>query len=160
MPCKDGFVCLYPLQMEQYLRFLKLIGDPAWQQDPRYRSRRAMAEEYPDEAEALIAPWFLERTKQQIFDLCLEHKVPCAPVRTIQEVVEDPHLAAREFFVNIAHPIAGSLAHPGSPFRLSETPGEIGGPAPLLGQHNEAVYCGELGLSRDALSRLAMAGII
>ena len=160
LPCKDGFVCLYPLQMPQYLRFLEMIGNPDWQENPRYRSRRAMAEEYPDEAEALIAPWFLERTKDEIFEACLEHKVPCAPVRTIEEVVNDPHLKERGYFVDIDHPIAGLLTHPGSPFRLSRTPGEVGGPAPLLGQHNEEVYCSRLGVSREELGRLKMAGIV
>lgn len=160
MPCKDGFVCLYPLQMEQYLRFMKLIGDPDWQENPRYRNRRAMAEEYPEEAEALIAPWFMARTKEQIFKLCMEHKVPCAPVRTTDEVVEDSHLRERGFFANVEHPLAGMLTHPGSPFRLSRTPGEIGGPAPSLGQHNEEVYCDQLGLSRDDLTRLRMAGVV
>ena len=160
MPCKDGFVCLYPLQMEQYLRFLELIGNPEWQNEPRYRSRRAMASEYPEEAEALIAPWFLERTKEEIFKLCQEHKVPCAPVRTIEEVVDDPHLQDREYFVDIDHPAAGILAYPGSPFRLSRTPGKVQAPAPLLGQHNEEVYCGQLGLSREELTRLRMAEII
>ncbi len=160
MPCKDGFVCLYPLQMEQYLRFIKLIGDPDWQENPRYRNRRAMAEEYPEDAEALIAPWFMARTKEEIFKLCMEHKVPCAPVRTIQEVVEDAHLKERKFFVDVEHPLAGMLTHPGSPFRLSRTPGEIDGPAPSLGQHNLDIYCGQLGLSRDELTRLRMAGVV
>lgn len=160
MPCKDGFVCLYPLQLPQYLRFMELIGDPAWQEEPRFRNRRAMAEEYPDEAEALIAPWFLERTKEQIFQLCMTHKVPCAPVRTIAEVVEDPHLAAREFFLNICHPVAGNQVHPGSPFRLSRTPGRVASAAPLLGQHNEEVYRGEMGLSPEELSKMRMAGVI
>ena len=160
MPCKDGFVCLYPLQMHQYLRFMELISNPDWQENPRYRDRRAMAEQYPDEAEALIAPWFIERTKEEIFKLCLEHKVPCAPVRTTQEVVDDPHLKERGYFVDINHPAAGSQTYPGSPFRLSLTPGEINVPAPLLGQHNEEIYCGRLSLPMEELGRLRMAGIV
>jgi len=160
MPCKDGFVCLYPLQLEQYLRFLELIGNPDWQENPRYRNRRAMAEEYPDEAEALIAPWFRERTKEEIFKLCLEARVPCAPVRTIEEIVNDLHLKERSFFVEVDHPVAGKQTHPRPPFRLSRTPGDIGGPAPLLGQHNFDIYCGKLGLSQEELGRLRMAGIV
>ena len=160
MPCKDGFVCLYPLQAPQYAAFLELIGNPDWQENPRYKSRRVMAEEYPDEAEALIAPWFLERTKEEILNLCMEHKVPCAPVRTIEEVVEDPHLKARHYFVEVDHPVAGKLTYPGSPFRLSRTPGKVEGAAPLLGQHNGDIYSGRLGLSQDELGRLRMAGVI
>ena len=160
MACKDGFVCLYPLRLEQYLRFLEMIGSPDWQENPRYRDRRAMAEEYPDEAEALIASWFLERTKEEIFNLCMENKVPCGPVRTIDEVANDPHLNHRSYFVDIDHPSAGILAHPGSPFRLSGTPGKIGAPAPLLGQHNVDVYRDRLGVPHEELARLRMAGII
>ena len=160
MPCKDGFVCLYPLRLEQYLRFLEMIGTSGWQENPRYRDRRAMAEEYPEEAEALIAPWFRERTKEEIFKLCMEHKVPCAPVRTTDEVANDPHLKERGYFADVGHPSAGVLTHPGSPFRLSRTPGEIGGPAPLLGQHNADIYCGRLGLPREELERLRMAGVV
>jgi crotonobetainyl-CoA:carnitine CoA-transferase CaiB-like acyl-CoA transferase len=81
-------------------------------------------------------------------------------VRTIEEIARDPHLEERGYFVNVEHPVAGVLAHPGSPFRLSVTPGEVGGPAPLLGQHNADVYCGRLGLSQEDLARLRMAGIV
>ena len=160
MLCKDGYVCLYPLQMDQYLRFLEMIGNPEWQNEPRYRSRRAMAEEYPDEAEALVAPWFLERTKEEIFKLCMEHKVPCAPVRTIEDVVRDSHLQERGYFVEMDHPVAGRQVYPGSAFRLRRTPGGVDSPAPLLGQHNIDVYCGRLGLSQYEVGRLRMAGII
>ena len=160
MPCKDGEVCLYPLRLEQYLRFMDLIGNPEWQSEPRYRNRRAMAEEYPDEAEALIAPWFLERTKEEIFRICMEHRVPCVPVRTLKEVVEDPHLEERQFFVEVEHPVAGRLKQPGTPFRMSKTPGQIAAPAPTLGQHNEEVYSARLGLSQEELVRLRMAGVV
>ena len=122
-----------PLRLEQYFRFLELIGSPEWQEEPRYRNRRAMSEEYPDESEALIAPWFKERTKEEIFKLCMEAKVPCAPVRTIEEVVKDEHLNWRGYFQEVEHPVAGKVKHPGSPFRLSKTPGELGVPPPCWG---------------------------
>ena len=160
MRCKDGFVCLYPLRIEQYIRFLELIGSPEWQEEPRYRNRRAMAEEYPEEAEALIAPWFLERTKEEIFKVCQEHKVPCAPVSTIADVVNSEHLRERGYFVDIHHPVAGTRLHPGSPFRLSQTPGRPAGPAPLLGQHNQEVLCDRLGIPVEDLGRLRMAGVV
>ena len=88
LPCKDGYVCIDCPQMEQYQRFLHMIGDPEWTDDPKFRNRRAMTEEYPEEAEALITPWFMEHTKAEIMEMCMENRVPCVPVRTIDDVME------------------------------------------------------------------------
>jgi len=160
LPCKDGYVCIDCPQMEQYQRFLDLIGEPDWVQDPRYRNRRAMSDEYPEEAEALIAPWFMQHTKEEILKLCLERRIPCVPVRTIDEVAEDPHLQERGFFQEIDHPQAGDLKYPGAPYRFSDTPWRLIRPAPTLGQHNADILCGELGYPQGELVRLRRAGII
>jgi crotonobetainyl-CoA:carnitine CoA-transferase CaiB-like acyl-CoA transferase len=84
----------------------------------------------------------------------------CAPIQTAAEILADPQLQERGFFVDVEHPEARTLRHPGAPFVMSETPFEIRRPAPLLGQHNEEVYCGELGLSRDELLSLQARGIV
>ena len=63
LPCRDGYVCIDAPQMEQYQRFLNLLGDPDWIDNPRYRDRRAMSDRYPEEAENLIAPWFMDHDK-------------------------------------------------------------------------------------------------
>ena len=160
MPCKDGFVCLYPLQIHQYLRLLKLMGDPDWQENPRYRNRRANGRRVPQRGRGPYRSLVPGAHQGGDFQLCMEAKVPCVPVRTIEEVANDPHLRERGFFTDVNHPIAGLLSHPGSPLRLSQTPGEIGGPAPLLGQHNVDILCGRLGISREELQRLRMAGIL
>ena len=160
LPCKDGYICIDCPQMEQYQRFLTLIGDPGWVQKPRYRDRRAMSDQYPEEAEALIAPWFMEHTKEEILKLCLEHRIPCVPVRTMDEVAEDPHLQERGFFQEIGHPQTANLKFTGPPYRFSATPWRIIQPAPALGQHNVDILCGELGYSREELSQLRMAGVL
>ena len=160
MECKDGFVCLYPLRIEQYFNFLKLIGDPEWQQEERYRNRRAMAEEYPDESEALIAPWFKERTKQEIFELCMEAKVPCAPVRTIEDVAQDEHLNDRGYFVDVEHPVLGPVIFPGAPFRMDQTPWDAGDPAPTIGQHNAEALGERLNFSAEKLAEMRSQGIV
>ena len=64
LPYKDGYVCIDAPQLEQYQRFLALMGEQDWMAKPRYRDRRAMSDEYPEEAEALIAPWFMQLTKE------------------------------------------------------------------------------------------------
>ena len=160
LPCKDGYICIDCPQIEQYQRFLALIGDPEWVNDPRYRDRRAMSEDYPEEAEALISPWFMEHTKEEVLELCLENRIPCVPVRTMDEVAADPHLQDRGFFQKIEHPEAGELSYPGAPFRLSATPWRLLRPAPTLGQHNLEVLCQELGYEPRDLPRLRESGVI
>ncbi len=139
LPCRDGYVCIDAPQMEQYQRFLNLLGNPDWTEDPRYRDRRAMSDRYPEEAESLIAPWFMEHDKDEILQLCLENRIPCAPVLTMDEVLESPHLLARRWFREIDHTRFGTLKYPGPPVRLHGSPLKVSGPAPMLGEHNDDV---------------------
>ena len=139
LPCRDGYVCIDAPQMEQYQRFLNLLGNPDWTEAPRYRDRRAMSDQYPEEAESLIAPWFGEHGKDEILRLCLENRIPCAPVLTMDEALESPQLLARRWFREVDHPQAGRLKYPGAPVRLHGSPLKVTGPAPTLGQHNNEV---------------------
>ena len=128
--------------------------------DPRYRDRRAMSDQYPEEAEALIAPWFMERTKQEILEACLANRIPCVPVQTFDEVLEDPQLTHRQFFADVEHESAGKFRYPGPPYRFSATVPRLVKPAPRLGQHNEEVLAGELGIGLSDLERMCRDGTI
>jgi CoA:oxalate CoA-transferase len=156
LPCKDGYVCIDAPQLEQYQRFLALLGEQDWMQDPRYRDRRAMSDQYPEEAESLIAPWFMQRTKEEILQLCLERRIPCVPVKTFDEVLDDPQLNARDYFQEVPHPAAGIYRYPGPPYRFAGSPCQVVRPAPTLGQHNEEIFCDELGYSPEELARLGI----
>ena len=160
LPCKDGYICIDAPQMEQYRRFLDLLGEQEWMETPRYRDRRAMSDQYPEEAEALIAPWFMERTKREILEACLADRIPCVPVQTFDEAMADPQLSSREFFENVAHPESGTYRYPGQPYRFSGSQTRLARPAPTLGQHNEEVLAGELGISSSDLERMSQDGII
>jgi len=82
-------------------------------------------------------------------------------VRSPDEIVHDEHLRARGFFVSVEHPELGrSFEYAGAPYQFSETPWALRCRAPLLGEHNRAVYCGELGLSPDELAALRGAGVV
>ena len=160
LPCKDGYICIDAPQMEQYRRFLDLLGEPDWMENPRYRDRRAMSDQYPEEAESLIAPWFMERTKAEILQACLEQRIPCVPVQTFDETLADPQLNARDNFQQLEHTEAGTCRYPGPPYRLSGAPARLVRPAPTLGQHNREVLGGELGLDAAELSQLERTGVI
>ena len=139
LPCRDGYVCIDAPQLEQYQRFLNLLGNPNWMDNPRYRDRRAMSDQYPEEAESLIAPWFMEHDKDEVLQLCLENRIPCAPVLTMDEVLESPQLRARKWFREVNHPQVGTLRYPGPPVNLHGSPLQMTRPAPALGEHNAEV---------------------
>jgi crotonobetainyl-CoA:carnitine CoA-transferase CaiB-like acyl-CoA transferase len=69
-------------------------------------------------------------------------------------------LKARGFFVEIAHPVAGRFEYPGAPLKYHATPWEIRMPAPVLGQHNEEIFGGRLGLSAARIAELKRGGVI
>ncbi len=164
LPCKDGFMSMIAIQGYQWKRFLELMGGgevPEWySKDPRFQDRREISLKHADEMDALLAPWLTAHTKQELYQMCLEKRIPFSPVKNIAEVVNDEHLKVRDYFVEIDHPVAGKFKYPGAPGKMSETPWSIERPAPLLGQHNEEIYCQRLGYSREELTELHRGGII
>lgn len=148
-PCADGYVHFYGgLRLE---RQAKMMGDPPELSDPKFydpeKQRDPLVKE---EYEAYFLPWLMNRTKQEIFELGQAAANVCAPMKTIDEVLVDPQVKFREFFVEVDHPVTGKVDYPGRPFIMGETPWELRRPAPLLGQHNAEVYS-ELGYSKEDL---------
>ncbi|MFC2065898.1 CaiB/BaiF CoA transferase family protein [Chloroflexota bacterium] len=158
--CKDGYYCVSASRLPEYLRFLDMLGNPEWTKIPRYRNRRAMHEEYVEEAEALIAPWFMEHSKEELFQLTLKNRIGAGPALTIDEVLNSPHLNEREFFVEVDHPRAGVYKYPVGPWKFSACKLETEGRAPLLGEHNEEIYHGRLGYTGDEIANLRRVGDI
>src|SRR5262249_7801531 len=86
--------------------------------------------------------------------------VPCSPVQTLQDVVEDPHSAAREMFVKRQHREAGDVVAIGAPVKFSETPGAVGHAAPVLGEHTCDTLASLLGYDQAMLDRLVRDRVI
>jgi crotonobetainyl-CoA:carnitine CoA-transferase CaiB-like acyl-CoA transferase len=85
---------------------------------------------------------------------------PWATVDSVDRVAQNPQLAEREFFVDVPHPELGvSFKYPGAPYRFTRSPWQLRTRAPLAGEHNEEIYCGELGLSKEEMAELASKGI-
>jgi crotonobetainyl-CoA:carnitine CoA-transferase CaiB-like acyl-CoA transferase len=158
--CQDGFVCLDCPQLAQWNRLLEVMGNPPWVNEPRYRDRRQVTEQYPQEVDALMAPWLMARDKATIFAQTQAQRIPAGPVNTMQDVVEDGHLGDRQYFVKVERDDTGPLTYPGAPYRFGQTPWTMRCPAPRLGEHNEKVYGGRLGVSRAELLFLWQTGII
>ncbi|HEY8491675.1 MAG TPA: CaiB/BaiF CoA-transferase family protein [Dehalococcoidia bacterium] len=128
--------------------------------DPRFQSNGARTAHHA-ELEPLLQEVFRTRTTDEwlaeLGDVAL-----VAPVNTIDRVYRDPHVAAREMLVELPLPGGreGTLTVPNSPVKMSRTPGRVRGTAPALGQHNQEVLTGLLGLSPERVQALKEAGVI
>ena len=119
LPCRDGDVCLSGRTRDEWNRFVKAMGDPAWAAEPRYQNLRAMGRQYPEEVDALILPWLAERSKAEIGELASRFNLTISPVRTFAEVLATPQFAERRFFEDAT--VAGrSVKVPGLPFRAGD----------------------------------------
>lgn len=155
--CKDGYVVIWI--GPHYNRVVKMMGDPEWSTEEMF-ANPLIRNQYIVELNQLITAWTMEHTAQEVNDLALKFEVPCSLVRSVKDLVEDDQLAFRQFWQELEHPVIGKLKYPGPPFAFSATPGKLIRPAPLLGEHNEKVYCQMLGYDRKELVRMRQAGII
>ena len=159
-PCKDGFVCLIARTNRDWNRLLDAFGRPDWADRPRYQDQFAMGREYPDEVDALLIPILKRYTKMELFQLAREYGFPLAPVRWIHESLDEPQLKERAFFESIQIPDIGTLYLPKLPFQFSNKKFESLRPAPLLGESNQNVLMGELGLTKEYMSVLEKQEVI
>jgi crotonobetainyl-CoA:carnitine CoA-transferase CaiB-like acyl-CoA transferase len=108
-----------------------------------------------------IAHFFCEITKSEFFDEVIKRDMLGYPVATAAEILKDPQLHARGFWQKIDHPELGtSLTYPGIFGSFSGAPCRIGCRAPLIGEHNQEIYCGELGLKASDIMELEERGIV
>jgi len=107
------------------------------------------------EVKRIVEGWTEKKSVKEIVDFFLSKQIPCAPLYTVKDVVEDKHIAvARRMIREVEHPVAGKMKVVGSPINLSETPAEIRSPAPLLGEHTELVLKDILNLTEAQIVEL------
>ena len=158
-PCADGFFHIAG-GFVFWPRVAQMIGRPDLVTDQGFSTPQGQRD--PDNLERFLViwyPWIIEHTKKEIIEAGQAAGVLCGPINTTEDLVNDPHWEAREFWAEVDHPVTGKVTYPGAPFKMKETPWQVSRPAPLLGQHNEEVY-GELGYSKEDLVRLKEGGII
>ena len=139
--------------------FCPLLGIEDMLDDPRYATNAARAAN----RESLIARLgavFLTKSYEEWEAILLPAGIPMGAINTIDRVVDHPQVEARGMLVEHEHPVAGTVRMVGVPVRLSETPGAIRTPAPLLGQHTDEVLSDRLGLDDEEIERLRRAGAI
>jgi len=125
----------------------------------RFATNRQRVTQY-DEVRPLIAAALVVQPREYWIERLTAAGVPCGSVRDLQEVFDDPQLAAREMIAQLEHAAAGPLKLLGIPVKLSDTPGAVRTPPPRLGEHTDAVLQGDLGMSAADITRLRTSNVV
>jgi formyl-CoA transferase len=143
---------------EMFELVTQVIGRPELAKDERFATPAARSRNQAALTE-IIEGWTRGRGKRAVMQAFAEKGIPCGAVLDTAEVLADPHLRERGTVFDLDHPTRGTHAMIGSPLRLSDSPFEPR-PAPLLGEHTEAVLTEIAGYTADQLKRLHEKGVI
>ncbi len=164
-PCKPGgpndYVFIYTSRWpgsKQWEQLLDVIGCPEMKTDPRFATPESRYE-HRDEMNPFISAWTSQHTKIEAMEILGKAGVPAGAILTTAELSEDAYLRKRGMFITMQHPVRGPIVMPGFPIKLSASSVPVE-PAPLLGQHNDEVFRGLLGMSPEELERLRKARVI
>jgi crotonobetainyl-CoA:carnitine CoA-transferase CaiB-like acyl-CoA transferase len=160
---KDGWFVLQVARPQQFTRLVELIGHPDWAADPRFATRQGWVDHLEDLLRPAIEDWASGMTKIEACRAMGAAGLPAGPCLADEEVVADPHVAARGMLVEIPRTdgVAQPVLTPGNPVRLSAVPAQPAGRRPpWLGEHTAEVLSAELGMSGDQIEALREAGVI
>jgi crotonobetainyl-CoA:carnitine CoA-transferase CaiB-like acyl-CoA transferase len=156
-PAKDGHIAIHNMP-RNWPRFAEAMGRPELIQDERFKDAYSRLQNN-DELEAMVYEWAGRQNARETYQTTGAARTPIAYVHTLADLLASEQLRSRDFFLTVAHPVAGEHTHPRAPFRMSGVEWRTGR-APLLREHNEELYCDEVGLSRRELMRLHAAGVV
>lgn len=158
-PCKDGDYLIGANQDGVFARLCEAMGTPELAADPRYATHVARGQRQ-GELDARIAAWTRARTVAEVEEIMVAAGVPSGRIYRAPEMLADPHFAAREAIVTVAHPRWGDFPMQNVFPRLSETPGRVRAIAPQAVGCDNAEILGSLGLDAAELARLRAKGVL
>ena len=154
--CKDGgWIFVLCIEEHQWQALVELMETPEWATWEIAASRFVRAANW-DALRPFMEEWISQSNTDDLYRAAQAKRIPFAPASTLADLIDSDHLKARGFFVEVAHPQAGTYKQAGAPYKLGQTPWEIRSPAPILGQHNHHIL-GPLGADLGALSE---AGVV
>lgn len=136
--CQDGLIFVVTVEQDQWERLVDLMGNPEWASWEIFKDPFVRAENW-DVLKTYLDEWMQGWTVQDLFEAGQERRICFAPVLSMESMAQQEQLKARNFFVDVTHPKAGTLTHLGPPYQLKEPWWDIRRPAPLLGEHNDEV---------------------
>tara|TARA_B100000029_G_scaffold96163_2_gene86301 strand:- start:4333 stop:5493 length:1161 start_codon:yes stop_codon:yes gene_type:complete len=136
LPCKDGYVGISPRQQDQWERMVEIMGSPEWAEDEQFATEQGRLDDW-DRLEKLLISWTSSMFKEDVYRLCQATRIPSFPLNTAADLFDSAQFKAREFFIDVDHPVAGTLKYPGWPFHLASGSKVSMHRAPLLGEHSQ-----------------------
>ena len=158
-PTKDGYIAIICVSETHWKSLLGVMQRNDLLTDPRYVDLKSRVA-HMDAIDEVVGGFTARFAKQELFDLLMRNRVPCSPVRNLDEVVNDQHMHARRALEWIEHPIYGRVCLPNTPMRFDGVEPMAIKPSGELGCDNRAVYGEWLGLSDGEVTQLAEEGVI
>ena len=144
---------------EEWRGFKRASGNPPWAEDKKFATLSGRLS-HNDELDRLVAEWTINYTAEEVMALLQGQGVAAGVVQDAGDLADNPQLKARDFFIELDHPELGKTITDATPIRLSHTPARYNRAAPILGQDNNYVYQGLLGMSEEEMTDLRDSGII
>jgi len=159
-PCRDGYILLSLFhQWETLVEWLAdedMAGDLTDQKWLDAEKRRGQLEHIIE----VLESWTKNHTVAELVEKGQLMRFPWAEVSSIPQLIDNPQLRERDFFVKVTTPLEKEYKFPGALAKLSRSPWKVGSRAPVPGEDNTEVYRGELGLSTDEIEALAEKGVV
>lgn len=142
-----------------FIRLCDVMEQPELKTDPRFATHDARGRNM-DELDRMIAKWTTSSCSEDILEILHQGGVPAGRIYTAEDMVADPHFAARNAIVKLTHEVLGEFPMQNVAPRLSATPGRVRSLGPALGQHNDEVYGQLLQMDSATMTRLNSEGVI
>ena len=150
---EDKWISIAVASEDEWQGLLAAMGHPAWAGDPRFGSQYRR-QRHRRELDALLSRWTSRHDPDQLTELLQDHGVAAAPVFSAEERLFHPHFMERGLYSDVDHPALGAEPIFNLMWGLSKTPSAVRRHAPLMGEHNQDVLIGTLGLSEEEIAEL------
>ena len=158
LPCKDGYIGVIAVTDSQWKELCKWMEKPELIEDPLFLTAADRSDNY-EMLEFHLLDWLADHETEDLFREAQKRRLPFGIPVNSEKLLQSEHLRERGYFVEVDHPATGKITYPGAQVKMGDLHYELKR-APLLGEHNEEIYCDRLGFGKTDLVKLRESGTI